>query len=45
MQYDSIHEGSCMFYSLDPNKGTGYDIAAISDKVSIAHPLCDSCLC
>jgi hypothetical protein len=33
LQYDSIHEGSCMFGSLDPNKGTGYDIAAISDKV------------
>jgi hypothetical protein len=34
LQYDSIHEGSCMFGSLDPNKGTGYDIAAISDKLS-----------
>lgn len=33
LQYDSIHIGSCMFGGLDPNKGTGYDIAAISDKV------------
>lgn len=35
LQYDSIHEGSCMFGSLDANKGTGYDIAAISDKVMV----------
>jgi hypothetical protein len=34
LQYDSIHIGSCMFGGLDANKGTGYDVAAISDKVS-----------
>eukprot|EP00879_Flechtneria_rotunda_P015993 GHRR01016726.1.p1 GENE.GHRR01016726.1~~GHRR01016726.1.p1 ORF type:complete len:373 (+),score=77.90 GHRR01016726.1:674-1792(+) len=28
----SIHAGSCMFGNLDANKGTGWDIAALSDK-------------
>lgn len=30
----SIHQGSCMFGNIDGNKGTGWDIAAISDKAS-----------
>jgi hypothetical protein len=28
----SIHQGSCMFGSIDGSKGTGHDITAISDK-------------
>lgn len=28
----TIDQGSCMFGYLDPNKGTGRDIAALSDK-------------
>lgn len=32
-----------MFGSLDPNKGTGYDIAAISDKASDYAGSCGRC--
>lgn len=28
----SIHQGSCVFGSIDGSKGTGHDIVAISDK-------------
>jgi hypothetical protein len=39
----SIHQGSCMFGTLDPNKGTGYDIAAISDQAPDYAGSCGRC--
>ncbi|WIA42754.1 hypothetical protein OEZ86_008697 [Tetradesmus obliquus] len=39
----SIHQGSCMFGNIDGNKGTGWDIAAISDKASDYAGSCGRC--
>lgn len=39
----TIHEGSCMYYNLDPNVGTGWDIAALSDRDPAFAGSCGSC--
>eukprot|EP00879_Flechtneria_rotunda_P026763 GHRR01028587.1.p1 GENE.GHRR01028587.1~~GHRR01028587.1.p1 ORF type:complete len:127 (+),score=27.10 GHRR01028587.1:317-697(+) len=39
----SIHQGSCMFGHIDYNKGTGWDIGALSDKAGDYAGSCGRC--